>query len=59
MNLHTNINQRARTVTHEFMLFSSPEPKVSYINPANHVPGVQIGNAPGVISFHRLIVGKT
>ena len=32
--------------------------EVPYINPANHIAGVKIGHAPGVISSHRLIVGK-
>ena len=31
---------------------------VSYINPANQAPGVQTGQAPGIISSHRLIMGK-
>ena len=31
---------------------------VPYINPANQVPRVQTGHAPGVISSHRLIMGK-
>ena len=32
---------------------------VPYINPANHAPGAQIGHAPGVISSHRLTMGKS
>ena len=32
---------------------------VLYINPANHAPGVKNGPALGVISSHRLTVGKT
>ena len=32
---------------------------VLYINPANHAPGVKNGPAPGVISSHRLTMGKT
>ena len=31
---------------------------VLYINPANHAPGVKNGPAPGVISSHRLTMGK-
>ena len=31
---------------------------VSYINPANQAPGVQTGQALGVIIPHRLVMGK-
>ena len=29
---------------------------ISYINPANHTPGVQIGHSMGVIYSHRLVI---
>ena len=32
---------------------------VSYTNPVNHAPRVQIGHVPRLISSHRLIQGKT
>ena len=31
---------------------------VPYINPTNHTPGVQIGYTLGVISSHRITIGK-
>ena len=31
---------------------------VSYINPANHAPGIQNGHTVGVISSHRHMMGK-
>ena len=31
---------------------------VLYINPGNHAPGAKNGPAPGVISSHRLTMGK-
>ena len=32
---------------------------LSFINPANKVPGVQIGHAPWIISSHRLTINTT